>query len=271
MGTARQSSTSPTISGAHLWSNLPCVDSTFDDIDFTIDVAGTKALVRRKHVKNLNLRITRDGTVELSIPMRCSRARAREFVLSHVEWIARNLDKVEERQALEATYRYDTGDETFVWGKPLTIRVEPTAYSRSSTRLGSDRVTLHVPFDHLGSSDEAVTYRREMIARMRKRELLRALPGVAARCERRVGVTCEDWHVRRMRTRWGTCHVRDARIWLNLELAAHPVECLEYVACHELCHLLVPDHSPAFYAELSRAYPDWERISSRLKATPLLP
>ncbi|MCT7969866.1 M48 family metallopeptidase [Laspinema sp. D1] len=36
-----------------------------------------------------------------------------------------------------------------------------------------------------------------------------------------------------MKTKWGSCNINQHRIWLNLELAKKPVECLEYVVVHE--------------------------------------
>ena len=43
-----------------------------------------------------------------------------------------------------------------------------------------------------------------------------------------------------------TCNPREHRIWLNLELAKKPLECLEYLIVHELMHLLEPTHNDRF-------------------------
>jgi predicted metal-dependent hydrolase len=271
MVTGRPFSTSPTTYGPARWGNLLCVAKEADDIEFQIELDGIQVPVRRKRVRNLNLRVTRDGQVELSIPYGCPRSQAEAFVRSHQGWVERSLSKAAARRQAADEARYVTGGETFLWGMRRTVRVEPTAARRSATRLDSWTLTLCVPFDHLGLDEDAVAYRRAMVVRMRKRELLRALPGVVTRCERRVGVTCDEWRVRQMSTRWGTCQTATGIICLNTELAAHPMECLEYVVCHELCHLIVPNHGPAFYAELARSFPEWERIRYRLMQTPPLP
>jgi len=49
-----------------------------------------------------------------------------------------------------------------------------------------------------------------------------------------------------MRTKWGTCNPTAKRIWLNLELAKKPIECLEYIIVHELVHLLERTHNERF-------------------------
>jgi predicted metal-dependent hydrolase len=67
-----------------------------------------------------------------------------------------------------------------------------------------------------------------------------------------------------MKTRWGTCNTRTRKIWLNLQLAKKPVECLEYVILHELAHLKVPNHGKDFIAIMDQYMPDWREIKARL-------
>ena len=72
-----------------------------------------------------------------------------------------------------------------------------------------------------------------------------------------MGVPVAEWRVKRMRTRWGTCNIRARRIWLSLELAKHPVECLEYVVVHEMVHLLERRHNARFKSLMDKFLPDW--------------
>ena len=76
--------------------------------------------------------------------------------------------------------------------------------------------------------------------------------------EQRIGVKAAEVRWREMVSRWGSCQVKTARITLNLRLADKSAACIEYVLVHELCHLLHPDHSPAFYAKLAIFMPDWK-------------
>ena len=75
---------------------------------------------------------------------------------------------------------------------------------------------------------------------------------------------CPDLRIRRMSKLWGSCS-RKGTITLSLDLIKTPLHCIEYVITHELCHLLVHDHSPAFFRMLSRCMPDWERRKARLE------
>ena len=66
-------------------------------------------------------------------------------------------------------------------------------------------------------------------------------------------------------------YVRGAarRIWLNLELAKKPVQCIEYVMVHELAHLLERHHSNRFVAIMDRDLPPWRVLRAELNAAPL--
>ena len=90
------------------------------------------------------------------------------------------------------------------------------------------------------------------------------LPRVIARCEAATGLHAQSWRLRDMRSRWGSCNPRDKRITLNLRLKDYPEECLEYVVYHELTHLLVSNHSAAFWQRVSQVCPEWKRIRKSL-------
>lgn len=70
---------------------------------------------------------------------------------------------------------------------------------------------------------------------------------------------------RNMVSRWGSCNVKTGRICINVQLAAHPPECLEYVVVHELCHLLEASHGPRFKALMDAFLPDWRAREAKLR------
>jgi hypothetical protein len=69
--------------------------------------------------------------------------------------------------------------------------------------------------------------------------------------------------VRQMKTRWGSC-TKAGKITLNLKLVQVPTECVDYVVIHEMSHLVEHNHSPQYYALLSRVLPDWRERKKKL-------
>lgn len=64
--------------------------------------------------------------------------------------------------------------------------------------------------------------------------------------------------IRHMVSRWGVCNLKKRQITFAQRLVEKPLAAQEYVAVHELCHLLVANHSPQFWAEVERRMPDWK-------------
>ena len=71
--------------------------------------------------------------------------------------------------------------------------------------------------------------------------------------------------IRKMKTRWGVCNIRDKKVTLNLELMKHDIDCLDYVIVHELSHLVYGDHSKNFWNVVEENYPDYKDIRKRMK------
>lgn len=69
--------------------------------------------------------------------------------------------------------------------------------------------------------------------------------------------------LRKMSNRWGSVG-RNGVIYLNPHLVQASKACVDYVITHELCHLLIADHSQRFYALLSKVMPDWHVWKERL-------
>lgn len=80
----------------------------------------------------------------------------------------------------------------------------------------------------------------------------------------RLGETGVTWKLRTMKTLWGSCHFRKRHITYNRELARAPRELVEYVVVHELTHLRVPNHGPAFYALMDARLPGWRLLRRQL-------
>lgn len=70
--------------------------------------------------------------------------------------------------------------------------------------------------------------------------------------------------IRVLRKRWGSMSPA-GRLLLNRRLILAPVDAIDYVITHELCHVAEPHHGPAFHALLDRVLPDWKHRKARLE------
>ena len=67
-----------------------------------------------------------------------------------------------------------------------------------------------------------------------------------------------------MQTRWGSLS-KGGILSLNPNLIRAPKECIEYVICHELCHIQFHDHSRGFFKLLQSRMPDWPERKLKLE------
>ena len=70
--------------------------------------------------------------------------------------------------------------------------------------------------------------------------------------------------IRQTKQRWGSLSPA-GRLLLNRRLVQAPVDAIDYVITHELCHIAEPHHGTAFFDLLGKVMPDWERRKQRLE------
>jgi len=80
----------------------------------------------------------------------------------------------------------------------------------------------------------------------------------------KVGVTYGRITIRCQKTRWGSCSAT-GNLNFNCLLMLAPPEVLDSVVVHELCHRKEMNHSPRFYAEVLRVYPEYHKWNRWLK------
>ena len=79
-----------------------------------------------------------------------------------------------------------------------------------------------------------------------------------------IGVTYNRITIRCQRTRWGSCSSK-GNLNFNCLLALFPLEIIDSVVVHELCHRKHMNHSPQFYAEIEKVFPEYRRCNKWLK------
>lgn len=79
-----------------------------------------------------------------------------------------------------------------------------------------------------------------------------------------VGVDYKKITIRNQRTRWGSC-TKTGNLSFNCLLMLMPDEVIDSVIVHELCHRKEMNHSKAFYDEVYKVYPNYDKYNKWLK------
>jgi len=80
-----------------------------------------------------------------------------------------------------------------------------------------------------------------------------------------LGVTIDDWELRKMTNYWGSSNNTTGHIIFNSELAKLPPRYVEYLVVHELVHHLTDGHDTRFYALMDQHLPGWRRMQARIE------
>ena len=213
----------------------------------------------RKNIKNIHLSVhPPDGRVRLSVPKRMDDDAVRTFVISKLSWINKHKKKysLQERQA---EIEFLSGESHYFLGSRYILNIIETT-GKQRVQLRDDKyIDLYV-------RENSTKEKREKIMLEWYRQKLKMLiPGYIEKWENIIGVRVNDWGVKLMKTRWGTCNIRDKRIWINLELAKKNVTCLEYIVVHEMVHLLERYHNDVFKGYMSEFLPNWKSIKEELQ------
>lgn len=219
-------------------------------------------IFRKTNLKNLYIRvIPPDGNITVSTPTEVKDEDIKLFVLKKLPEITKVRDRMlaQERQSKR---EYVSGESHYLWGKPYRLQVinEGNQYKIVKTPT---KIIMTVPKNATTEAKE-----RAFIEWYRQ-ELMRVLQSVVERCEKRTGIHANEFKIKNMKTRWGTCNNDKRRIWINLQLAKKPMECLEYVVIHELVHLLEKNHTHRFHALVEEFCPTWREAKKLLATMPL--
>ena len=213
-------------------------------------------VIRRPRMKNIRVRVVPPrGDILLSCP----------FGVQNCEWQSVLSEAWPRLIAARKRFLQDCGENISpaggrcrLWGRSYELKVVFTEQA-SLSRCTEGYVLVAVPPGSGREHIEACLYD------LYRRELDRALPRVRSLCESLTGLKAKEVRLKRMQTRWGSCNIRARRIWLSLNLAKKPPQCLQYVLIHELVHLLEKNHTPEFHALVAKFYPDWRQAENWLR------
>lgn len=227
-----------------------------------IEISGIKIEVQKKNIKNLHLVVAPpDGKVRVSAPLHLSDESIAMFIRTKLSWIKKQQEKFV-KQPRQCEREYVSGETLYVFGQQYFLRVEHS-YKGNSLVLEGNEAILTV-------RKESTTKQREAFVNEWYRSLLKEKIEIyLPKWEKITGLYCDSWQTKYMTTRWGTCNTNTRKIWINLQLAKKPIECLEYVILHELAHLKFRTHNNDFVAIMDQYMPYWRDVKSSLNGMKL--
>lgn len=222
-------------------------------------------VLTRKKVKNVNLRIKPDGLVYISASKRVSVKFIEDFIREKSDFIFTNLDRFAARSLApelpsEAKI-FQNGDTICYFGKNYTLSIIFSPKKEETVFINGEEITVKA------SSEERVGLLLIKFYEEETAKLFEAMNRRTCLMFRAKGyeVPLAELQIRKMTSRWGSCHYTKGKIVMNSRLALYPDICAAYVFVHEYAHFIVPNHSAEFYAVVADIMPDYNICRRILK------
>lgn len=206
--------------------------------------------------KSLGIKVYPTGDVEVLAPIDTSSEAIEQRVLRRAQWIVRQQNYFKELGERSPEKRFISGESHYYLGRQFLLRVEE-GKPNSVRYKGRYFEVICTP------TSKAKKLMNAWYKSHAKIKFAEFAEPIIARFEK-YGVAPSSLYIQEMENRWGSCTPK-GKIILNTQLIRAPRPCIEYVITHELCHLLHPDHTKAFWELLQKEMSDWERWKNKLE------
>ncbi len=207
----------------------------------------------RKPIKHMRINVLPpEGQVQVIAPHSFTETAIRLAFIARMPWIKKQQQAFQQ-QARQSERQWVSGECHYLWGKAYRLEVMEHSGAHQVRRGKDNYLQLWV----------------RVLQGFYRQQLITEVPKLLEKWLPRMELVLNDWRVKQMKTKWGSCNIEASRLWLNLELAKKPHACLEYVLVHELVHLLERNHNARFMSYMDQFLPDWRERRELLNRMPL--
>jgi len=225
----------------------------YGDMDIPYDVISNSVLS-----KKVRIHVHPNSRVEVEAPHNHCPKKIEDAVRKRARWIVTQLAITRRIKEHTLPRAYVSGETHFYIGKRYQIKVIQSKELQSEVKLKAGRIEI------ITRSTDLVSVRRRLNNWYKAKS--------KNYFERRLELLSDKipWveetpsiKLITMKKQWGSCSP-NGNIHLNPWLIRAPVDCIDYVITHELCHLREHNHSKKYYELLQRHYPNWKHVKAKL-------
>lgn len=213
-------------------------------------------ITKKRRMRNLVLRIHDDGSLGVSCPFGVDEDQIKQFLYEKSDWIIKNEKKQEKK--IDELQTGSNGEVTWL-GKKYIAELHPS--SKDKIFIYDDKFVFYL-------KDMSKKHIDEVFYNEAKKHIFKMISELRTALDEAICKENEKQYpyitIRYMKSRWGSCSPSRSHISISSRLIHYPEKCLEYVLLHEYSHLLVANHSKAFYDVVKRYMPDYRKYEKIL-------
>ena len=226
--------------------------------------------LERRDRATLEITVQPDGVVRVAAPTDAACEDIAVRVHKRARWILAQQAAFAEFRPHTPPRTYLPGETHLYLGRQYRIRVVPAEPSEGASNLSNTpglkmiRGFLEVSGVEFHDTAAIEKHVKEWYRRRAQVQLANRLELNKQRFPNPNAVQPTSLRLQRMPTRWGSMSPAGS-LTLNPDLIRAPMDGIDYVVTHELCHLLVPNHGRQFFELQRLVMPDWDRRKQRLE------
>lgn len=231
---------------------------------FKLDLGSKNGIVNvnivRKPIKNVHLKVFRDMSVNLSIPVSVSEEWVAKFLTERISWVNKQITKYKESSGYNNLSNIINGSSTQLLGKDMRIFKKA---SLSNSIVVAEK-SINVFLKDINDEDLA----NKLFSKWWRQKALcifqNELDILYSSIFKKYDIPKPIISIKKMKTLWGSCTKVKGKITLNEYLLKADIRCIQYVILHELTHLMYNYHNSDFYNFLTVQMPDWQERKKQL-------
>ncbi len=210
--------------------------------------------LNRTNRKTVSIYIERDGSVSARIPKNISESDLNEVIKSKEYQIYKYLALWKESNASKITRDYVSGQSFLYLGRNYRLKYVEDEFK--GVKLKNGYFIISKKYQPKSKDYFIVFYKSKL-----KEKLL----PIVEKYEKQLGVKATQVKIMELQNRWGSSHIKSGNVNFHWKCVMAPIDTLHYVVAHELVHLIHPNHSQAFWNDLDKIQPNYEKHIQWLK------
>lgn len=227
------------------------LSASLDDVDFG------RIVIRRTNLsRSIRLRLLPDGSLSASMPKRAPLYLLKSLIDGSRQELKRQVEDIKSSQTV---YRH--GQPV---GRSHRLVIEPSNNRQPTARLKGQQLLIYLPADWPIESTATQDFIRDWYLKALRQEARSYLPRRLEYLAQHFGFSYERLRYGNPKGRWGS-YSSNGTVSLNVALMNLPLEVVDYVLVHELCHSRHPNHQTDFWQEVEACLPEYRALRKQLK------
>lgn len=214
--------------------------------------------IEYKKRKTFAIEIIPPNKIKVKSPRGISKSKIEELVHSKANWIIKKLEEFKDIEHMQIERRFVDGEIFMYLGKEYILKIT------QDKNLKKAEVSICNEFIHVKTPKIEIEIIKKIMIEWYKIECDKKIRERIEVYGQKLGEMPRIIKVKEQKRRWGTCTSR-RDVLFNWKCIMAPIDVIDYIVVHELCHLVHMNHSANFWSLVKSNFPHYEEKKQWLR------